>query len=378
MYLLEETVMSLIHFKDFKHSPDIVHQYNSALKAHSTPIIIDNGSYQCRVGWASSSEPLLMFKNIIAKPRKERYKKDDNSSPMVQVGNDIVNIEAVRFQLKSQFDKNVVTHFEAQEHAFDYIFSHLGININNIPHPIVLTEPMFNPNLSRQLMSELLFECYQVPSVSYGIDCLFAHHYSENQDNALLISLGYHTCHVVPIVGGKCIYNNVRRLNIGGFHIITFLHKILQLKYPAHTNAITIGRIEELLHDICEVALDYREELRHWLDSDYYDKNIKKIQLPYSNLIASTLSIEQQKERRKELAKRLTEINARKREERLAEEEEKLSNLLRIQEMFEVGIDTDVIQNELAEINIKNIQDLIKNIGNLKSKIEKIRQKNFI
>lgn len=75
MYLLEETVMSLIHFKDFKHSPDIVHQYNSALKAHSTPIIIDNGSYQCRVGWASSSEPLLMFKNIIAKPRKERYKK---------------------------------------------------------------------------------------------------------------------------------------------------------------------------------------------------------------------------------------------------------------------------------------------------------------
>jgi hypothetical protein len=35
------------------------------------------GSYQCRVGWASAnqSEPSFVFKNLIAKPRKERGKK---------------------------------------------------------------------------------------------------------------------------------------------------------------------------------------------------------------------------------------------------------------------------------------------------------------
>lgn len=56
-----------------------------------------------------------------------------------------------RFQLKTQFDKNVVTHFEVQEQVCDYIFSHLGIdNEGSVPHPIVMTEAFVTPNYSRQ------------------------------------------------------------------------------------------------------------------------------------------------------------------------------------------------------------------------------------
>lgn len=58
-----------------------------------------------------------------------------------------------RFQLKTQFDKNVVTHFEAQEQVFDYIFSHLGIdNEGSVPHPIAMTEAFVTPNYCRQCM----------------------------------------------------------------------------------------------------------------------------------------------------------------------------------------------------------------------------------
>lgn len=56
-----------------------------------------------------------------------------------------------RFQLKTQFDKNVVTHFEVQEQVCDYIFSHLGIDSDGcVPHPIVMTEAFVSPNYSRQ------------------------------------------------------------------------------------------------------------------------------------------------------------------------------------------------------------------------------------
>lgn len=56
-----------------------------------------------------------------------------------------------RFQLKTQFDKNVVTHFEVQEQVCDYIFSHLGIDSEGrVPHPIVMTEAFVTPNYSRQ------------------------------------------------------------------------------------------------------------------------------------------------------------------------------------------------------------------------------------
>lgn len=111
------------------------------------------GSYNCRVGWATEKEPQLIFKNLIAKPRKERGKKDGEP----QVGNDIANIEAVRFQLKTQFDRNVVTHFEAQEQIFDYTFTHMGIDTEgSVNHPIILTEAFLNPNYSRNC--KFLFE----------------------------------------------------------------------------------------------------------------------------------------------------------------------------------------------------------------------------
>lgn len=68
----------------------------------------------------------------------------------LQVGNEITNIETVRFQLKSQFDRNVAIHMEVQEQIFDYIFSHLGIDTEGkVDHPIVLSEAFLNPNYSR-------------------------------------------------------------------------------------------------------------------------------------------------------------------------------------------------------------------------------------
>lgn len=140
------------------------------------------------------------------------------------------------------------------------------------------------------VMSELLFECYGVPSVAYGVDALFAYHYAQSnpQENSLIISIGHHTMQIIPVINNKTIFENARRINMGGFHVVSFLHRILQLKYPAHANAITLSRAEELLHSICLVANNYREELTKWTDADYYEKSTKRIQLPYNAAVTSS------------------------------------------------------------------------------------------
>lgn len=71
------------------------------------------GSYKCRAGWAYDAEPKLVFKSLVA---KQRGKKED-----VQVGNDITNIEVVKWQLKSQFDRNIVTQYDIQVNFSFYI-----------------------------------------------------------------------------------------------------------------------------------------------------------------------------------------------------------------------------------------------------------------
>ncbi|KAK0180138.1 hypothetical protein PV327_005810 [Microctonus hyperodae] len=364
--------MDILELKDVKSVPDIVHEYSARVKNESIPLVIDNGSYNCRVGWATNKEPQLIFKNLIAKPRKERGKKDGE----LQVGNDITNIEAVRFQLKTQFDRNIVTHFEVQEHIFDYTFTHMGIDTEcSVNHPIILTEAFLNPNYSRNLMAELLFECYNIPSIAYGVDCLFSYQHNNCPPYGLIINIGYHTTHIIPILDGKPDCANSRRINVGGYHITSYMHRLLQLKYPVHVNAINPSRAEELIHDHSLIAVDYQDEIQKWADPDYYDANVLRVQLPYvAPPTTPGLTVEQQKERKRELARRLMEINARKREERLAEDEEQLNQFLAVQDLLEEG-EPEEFGKALKSYNLANEAELMKMINTLQIKVERTRQK---
>ena len=52
--------------------------------------------------------------------------------------------------LKTPFDRNVVTQFEHQETLLDYGFAHLGLDSEGeVNHPVVMTEPLGNPNTCR-------------------------------------------------------------------------------------------------------------------------------------------------------------------------------------------------------------------------------------
>ncbi|XP_055917428.1 actin-related protein 5 [Eupeodes corollae] len=374
--------MNLIKLNDVKAIPDIIHEYKPSLKDNQVPLVIDNGSYQCRVGWSTDENPLLIFRNLIAKPRKDRTKKDASeivANPPIQIGNDIINIEAMRFQLKTQFDRNVVTHFYNQEQIFDYIFTHLGIsNDGGIPHPIIMTEPLGNPNYCRQLMSELLFECYDVPSVCFSIDSMNSFKKNKRGPNGLILSFGYHTTHVIPVLDNKLISTKARRINIGGYHIITFLFRLMQLKYPVHLNAITISRMEALMQSHCSVSKDYIENLRKWSHIDYYEQNVKKIQLPYTLPTQPTVvSAEQRMEKRRELSKRLTEIKARKREEQLLEDEEQIIIMSNIKNLYIMG-DLKRFGDALRENDIANLEELEKLITSTKQRIEKTKQKMLL
>lgn len=169
-----------------------------------------------------------------------------NEVYVFQVANDIPNLEAVRYSLKTPFDRNIVTQFELEEIIMDYGFHHLGIEDSAISYPVVMTEAFANPQSSRISMNELLFEGYQAPKVTYGIDSLFSYYKSQpdfahTKKTAMIISLGFHSVHFLPIINGQLDSDNGRRLNVGGFHLTNFLHRHLQLKYSAHANNISIG-----------------------------------------------------------------------------------------------------------------------------------------
>lgn len=240
-------------------------------------IIIDNGSYECRAGYAAQQEPCLTFKNLVYR------QKGRNSDPdMILVGMDLENLETLRSQLKSPFDKNVVTQFDAQEMVCDYIFSKLGVTSEEqVDHPVFMSEPIVNPNHCRKYMSELLFECYSTPCIGYYTDALGAWYHSQGKatpnQNALIVSIGYQTTHVIPVVDGAIDQPNVRRISIGGYHLDFFMQRLLQLKYPIHSPVISLSRSEEIVQKHAWIAEHYQDTCTSWLDESFYDKKVNDL-----------------------------------------------------------------------------------------------------
>ena len=88
----------------------------------------------------------------------------------------------------------------------DYTFSHLGLaKDNSIEYPLLMTEAMCNPNFSRSLVSELLFECYRLPAVNYSVDSLLSFYYNSQlresrPTTGLIINSSHSSTHIVPVI----------------------------------------------------------------------------------------------------------------------------------------------------------------------------------
>ncbi|GAA6220051.1 actin-related protein 5 [Lates japonicus] len=376
----DRPVCQIFSFQDCKASPDPIFELPAqCLIPTPVPIVIDNGSFQTRAGWAASAaefdSPRLLFRSVAARSRGAARSE-------TQIGNDIPNLEPLRWLLKSQFDRNVVVNFEIQELIFDYVFTHLGIaSEGSVEHPIVLTEAPCNPLHCRQMMSELLFECYRVPYVSYGVDGLYSFYHNNTQRNirpthtGLVLSSGYHCSHILPVINGRLDAVNCKRVNVAGSQAASYLQRLLQLKYPGHLAAITLSRMEELLHEHSYTAVDYHEELEKWRSPEFYEREVHRMQLPFSGKVpGGGVSVEERQERRAQQLRRLQEINARRREEKLQQDQERLDRLLAVQELLDDGL-LDQFHKSLVELNMDSAEELQSYINKLQLAVEQGRQK---
>ncbi|XP_077575495.1 actin-related protein 5 [Stigmatopora nigra] len=371
----DPSVCQIFSFRDCKSSPDPI--YEPTPTSCGTPIVIDNGSFQTRADWgtADSEAPRLLFRSVAARSRGAARSE-------TQIGNDIPNLEPLRWLLKSQFDRNVVVNFEIQELIFDYVFTHLGIaSEGQVEHPMVLTEAPCNPLHCRQMMSELLFECYGVPHVSYGVDALYSFYHDNRRRNlrppqtGIVLSSGYHCSHILPVVDGRLDATNCKRVNVAGSQAAAYLQRLLQLKYPGHLASTTISRMEELLHEHSYTAVDYQEELEKWRSPEFYEREVHRMQLPFSGkLPGGGVSAEERQERRAQQLKRLQEINARRRGEKLHQDQERLERLMAVQELLEEGL-LDQFHKNLVELNMDSAQELQSYISKLQLAVEQGRRK---
>jgi len=118
-------------------------------------------------------------------------------------------------------------------------------------------------------------------------------------------------------------------------------------------------------------------ELQKWTDKDFYNEHVLRLKLPAKSSSASPPVSQQQsdilKERRKEASKRMTEMNSRKLEEKLAEDEERLEILNDIKNLVEESNDSEEIDRALSAAGVTSLGELTQAIKLLIRSIRRIK-----
>ncbi|KAA8534193.1 hypothetical protein F0562_031614 [Nyssa sinensis] len=300
----------------------------------SCPIVIDNGASYFRIGWAGETDPRVMFRNIVQRPRHKTTGETvtivgDHDPALMKY------FDCTRSGPRSAFDSNVVYQFEIMEYILDFGFDRLGADRSQVDHPVLITECPSNPIQSRSKMAELLFESYGVPSVAFGVDAAFSYKYNQQlgfcDNDGLAICSGFTTSHVIPFVDGEPVYEACCRTNVGGYHVTDYLKQLVSLKYPHHMSRLTWEKVEDLKMEHCYIASDYASEVRLFQKGDKEaEEKTRCWQLPWTPSPAEeppSEEIARKAALKEKQSQRLREMAEAKRSSRINELENELKGL---------------------------------------------------
>jgi actin-related protein 5 len=317
----------------------------------STPLVLDFGSFTTRAGWAGQRDPCLSFRSLAGKAKSGK-------GDIVNVaGDQLLCKDIIKTVMRSPFEKDVLQNLESAETLLDYTFMQLGINTERVQHPVMITEGVCAPNYARGRMYEMLFECYGVPKVAFGIDALLAYEYNAfsadlaasmpltanwqgSAASGLIVRVGHACSHVIPVVDGRAALEAAYRLNAGGQRITDTLNDLLRLRFPQHRQAITASRVSFVKEHLCSVALDYSSALSAMAqeleeqDLDGTCSFVRRLQLPFTEKDVPTQTSEDMERRtklREEQTRRLIEMARTKRVDKLNALTSQLNALLDLQ-----------------------------------------------
>ncbi|KAH8981543.1 chromatin remodeling complex subunit [Lactarius akahatsu] len=298
--------------------------YDTHRSAH-TPLVIDNGSSSLRFGFATSTTPQVA-PNIVSK-----YKERKAGKQLLLFGDAVDAESGARSQAKTP------------EHALDYALIRLGVDTPTVDHPVVMTERLASPLHSRALTSELMFELYSVPSLTYAVDAVMSFYFNNRPTSSsasptssgLVISFNTASTSIIPILDGKGIMSQAKRIQWGSQQASEYLLKLIQLKYPTFSTRVTTAHTNWMLHTFCEMSPDYTPLLRRLRDPRQLRAVERIVQFPFVLPVVDERTEEElarAAEKRREQGKKLQEMATKARIEKLVQKESDLQYLTNLKE----------------------------------------------
>ena len=221
----------------------------------TTPIIIDLGSYQIKIGFRSSNITFAptSFCSYIGEPKYNKILRSINiHNPNKKeqfIGNNCTPYLGI-LKLRYPIQHGAFTNERDISLIFNHIFTELGLESDEIPnHPLLITEPILNPRNNRESISEILFEKYGVSSLVFGNQPPLSL-FSFSSTTGLVLESGEGVSQVCSICDGYALPCSFMRSNFGGGDVSYYLSQLLKMQgieFLSDTEKLTLHEIKKKL-----------------------------------------------------------------------------------------------------------------------------------
>ncbi|KMZ66213.1 Actin-related protein 2 [Zostera marina] len=174
----------------------------------------------------------------------------------------------------------IVQNWDDIGHVWDHAFFN-ELKIDPSECKILLTDPPLNPSTNREKMVETMFEKYNFIAVFIQMQAVLTL-YAQGLLTGLVIDVGDGVTHVVPVVDGFSFPHLIKRMNVAGRHITSYLIELLLRRGYSMNRKADFETVREIKEKLCYVSYNYKREYQLGLETTIL---VKEYTLPDGRVI---------------------------------------------------------------------------------------------
>ena len=224
----------------------------NASEVEISAAVIDNGSGFCKAGLAGEDAPKSVFPSVVGKPKMQGLLVGTDQRE-AYVGDEAIYKRGV-LNLHHPIEHGNVVNWDDMEKIWHHCYF-TELLIPPEEHPCLMTESPLNPKISREKMTQNLFEIFNVPFFYVAPQAVLAL-YASGRTTGIVVDSGDGVTHSVPIYEGYALPHAIMKLDVAGRDVSNYLARLLK----GTGETVDSELAQQIKERHCYVALNYESE----------------------------------------------------------------------------------------------------------------------
>ena len=136
----------------------------------------------------------------------------------------------------------------------------------------MMTEVATNPRESRERLTQVMFETFSVPKLHLSMQAVCAL-YATGRSTGCVLDSGDGVSHTVPIYEGFAIPHSIKRMQMAGQDLTTYLQQLLSEKGYHFSTPQEMDIVTDIKQTMCYVVGDFEAAMKEQQHSQAVQKN---------------------------------------------------------------------------------------------------------